>query len=96
MSEASTPEDAARRRAFAEVVEPEIEVMLRVARSITGSAADAEDVVQESLSAPSDEGRRRGRRGNKRTCRGGGRSNGGEKGRGGEAGARISIRLSAC
>ena len=49
MSEASTPEDAARRRAFAEVVEPEIEVMLRVARSITGSAADAEDVVQESL-----------------------------------------------
>ncbi len=49
MSEAITPDDAARRRAFAEVVEPEIEVMLRVARSITGSAADAEDLVQESL-----------------------------------------------
>lgn len=49
MSEASTPDDAVRRRAFAEVVEPEIEVMLRVARSITGSSADAEDLVQESL-----------------------------------------------
>ena len=49
MSEASAPDDAARRRAFAEVVEPEIEVMLRVARSITGGAADAEDLVQESL-----------------------------------------------
>ena len=43
------PDDAVRRRAFAEVVEPEIKVMLRVARSITGSAADAEDLVQESL-----------------------------------------------
>ncbi len=49
MNEASVPDDAARRRAFAEVVEPEIEVMLRVARSITGSGADAEDLVQESL-----------------------------------------------
>jgi RNA polymerase sigma-70 factor (ECF subfamily) len=49
MSEASAPDDAARRRAFAEVVEPEIEVMLRVARSITGGTADAEDLVQESL-----------------------------------------------
>ena len=49
MSEASTPDDVERRRAFAEVVEPQIEVMLRVARSITGSAADAEDLVQESL-----------------------------------------------
>ncbi|VXB08628.1 RNA polymerase sigma factor [Nocardioides sp. AX2bis] len=49
MSEASAPDDAARRCAFAEIVEPEIEVMLRVARSITGSTADAEDLVQESL-----------------------------------------------
>ncbi|GAA1448759.1 RNA polymerase sigma factor [Mycobacterium cookii] len=49
MSETSAPADAARRRAFAEIVEPEIEVMLRVARSITGSTADAEDLVQESL-----------------------------------------------
>lgn len=49
MSGASSPDDVERRRAFAEVVEPEIEVMLRVARSITGSVADAEDLVQESL-----------------------------------------------
>ncbi len=49
MSETSTPDDVERRRGFAEVVEPEIEVMLRVARSITGSAVDAEDLVQESL-----------------------------------------------
>ncbi len=49
MSRTSTPEEVARRRAFAEVVEPEIEVMLRVARSITGHPADAEDLVQESL-----------------------------------------------
>ncbi len=49
MSEASTRAEVERRRAFAEVVEPEIEVMLRVARSITAGAADAEDLVQESL-----------------------------------------------
>ncbi len=49
MSEASTSDVGARRRAFGEVVEPEIEVMLRVARSLTGNAADAEDLVQESL-----------------------------------------------
>ena len=42
-------DQAARKRAFREVVEPEIEVMLRVARSITASDADAEDLVQESL-----------------------------------------------
>ncbi len=49
MSEATTAAEVRRRHAFGEVVEPEIEVMLRVARSITGSAADAEDLVQESL-----------------------------------------------
>lgn len=31
------------------MVEPEIPVMLRVARTLTGSSADAEDAVQESL-----------------------------------------------
>ncbi len=34
---------------FRQHVEPEIEVMLRVALSITSSQADAEDLVQESL-----------------------------------------------
>jgi len=34
---------------FAEVVLPEIEVMMRVALSITGSTNDAEDVVQETM-----------------------------------------------
>lgn len=34
---------------FREQVEPEIEVMLRVALSLTRNAADAEDLVQESL-----------------------------------------------
>ena len=38
-----------RARAFREYVEPEIEVMLRVATSLIGNAADAEDLVQESL-----------------------------------------------
>lgn len=49
MAESGTREQVERRRAFREVVEPEIEVMLRVARSITGETADAEDLVQESL-----------------------------------------------
>ncbi len=34
---------------FAHFVVPEIEVMYRVARSITGNAADAEDLVQDAL-----------------------------------------------
>lgn len=37
------------RRAFAAVVEPEIEMMWRVARGLSGSTADAEDLLQESL-----------------------------------------------
>lgn len=41
--------DDARGRAFREHVEPEIEVMLRVALSLTRKRADAEDLVQESL-----------------------------------------------
>jgi RNA polymerase sigma-70 factor (ECF subfamily) len=36
-------------QAFAEFVEPEIELMLRVAFTLTGSWPDAEDLVQDSL-----------------------------------------------
>lgn len=42
-------DEASRREAFAAYVEPEIEVLLRVGRSLTGSAVDAEDLVQETL-----------------------------------------------
>ncbi len=38
-----------RARAFRTHVEPEIEVLLRVARTLTSSWADAEDLVQETL-----------------------------------------------
>ncbi|MFA7324572.1 MAG: sigma-70 family RNA polymerase sigma factor [Candidatus Nanopelagicales bacterium] len=41
--------DSARRAAFAEYVEPEIPVLLRVARTLTASDADAEDLVQETV-----------------------------------------------
>lgn len=34
---------------FREYVEPEIKVLLRVARTLTGSTADADDLVQETL-----------------------------------------------
>ncbi|MBC7632895.1 MAG: RNA polymerase sigma factor [Flavobacterium sp.] len=40
---------APRSAAFAEQVEPEIEILLRVARSLTGSWSDAEDLVQDTL-----------------------------------------------
>ncbi|WP_323793765.1 RNA polymerase sigma factor, partial [Nocardioides sp.] len=48
---AATIDADARRRAeaFATHVEPEIDVLLRVARTLTGSWADGEDVVQETL-----------------------------------------------
>lgn len=36
-------------RAFREHVEPQIEVLFRVARSLTGNTADAEDLTQECL-----------------------------------------------
>ena len=38
-----------REEAFRRYVEPEIEVLLRVAQTLTGSWADAEDVVQDTL-----------------------------------------------
>jgi RNA polymerase sigma-70 factor (ECF subfamily) len=38
-----------RQEAFAAHVLPELDVLLRVARSLTGSDADAEDLVQETL-----------------------------------------------
>ena len=45
----STSADRARTRAFRTHVEPELEVMLRVARTLTGNQADAEDLVQETV-----------------------------------------------
>jgi RNA polymerase sigma-70 factor (ECF subfamily) len=38
-----------REQAFRSYVEPQIEVLLRVAQTLTGSWADAEDIVQETL-----------------------------------------------
>lgn len=38
-----------REEAFARYVEPEIEILLRVARTLTASWADAEDIVQDTL-----------------------------------------------
>lgn len=48
-SDAGPMSDAARQETFARHVEPEIPVLLRVARSLTASGADAEDLVQETL-----------------------------------------------
>ncbi len=42
-------DDATRRSSFRELVGPEIEVLLRVALTITSNQADAEDLVQETL-----------------------------------------------
>ncbi len=47
-----TPDAELRARqatAFRTYVEPELEVLLRVARTLTGSSGDAEDLVQETL-----------------------------------------------
>ncbi len=49
MSVTPEPDEIARGRAFREFVEPEIEVLLRVASTLTSGSADAEDLVQESL-----------------------------------------------
>ncbi len=43
------PDDATRKSSFQELVEPEIEVLLRVALTITSNQADAEHLVQETL-----------------------------------------------
>ncbi|QZY30125.1 RNA polymerase sigma factor [Nocardioides coralli] len=45
--ESTAPDGAT--AAFARYVEPEIQVLLRVARTLTGSTANAEDLVQETL-----------------------------------------------
>ncbi len=49
MTGAQSSTEPERTRAFREYVEPEIEIMLRVAQSLTGNLHDAEDLVQESL-----------------------------------------------
>lgn len=49
MSTSPTAADGSRAGAFRIYVEPEIEVLLRVANTLTGSWADAEDLVQETL-----------------------------------------------
>jgi len=49
LNDAATTNQAARTRAFAQHIEPEIHVLLRVARTLTGSWADAEDLVQDTL-----------------------------------------------
>ena len=46
---ATDAEQDDRARAFREIVEPELPVLLRVARGLTRSKADAEDLVQETL-----------------------------------------------
>lgn len=49
VSSAGTATTEQRRHAFRTYVEPEIEVLLRVARTLTGSSADSEDLVQDTL-----------------------------------------------
>ncbi len=46
---ARPPDDASRKSSFRALVEPEIEVLLRVALTISSNQADAEDLVQETL-----------------------------------------------
>lgn len=41
-----------RQQAFGRYVEPEIPALLRVAQTLTGSRADAEDLVQDTWPAP--------------------------------------------
>ena len=49
VTSAPTDSTAQRQHAFRLYVEPEIEVLLRVARTLTGSWADSEDLVQDTL-----------------------------------------------
>ena len=49
MTEPRPSDDATRKSSFRELVEPEIEVLLRVALTITSNQADAEVLVQENL-----------------------------------------------
>jgi len=49
VNSAPTESTAERQHAFRVYVEPEIEVLLRVARTLTGSWADSEDLVQDTL-----------------------------------------------
>jgi RNA polymerase sigma-70 factor (ECF subfamily) len=49
MSSPPEQDDVARRQSVREFVEPEVEVLLRVARAMSASDADAEDLVQETL-----------------------------------------------
>jgi RNA polymerase sigma-70 factor (ECF subfamily) len=49
VTSAPTASVAERQHAFRVYVEPEIEVLLRVARTLTGSWADCEDLVQDTL-----------------------------------------------
>ncbi len=49
VTEPRPTDDAARHLSFRELIEPEIEVLLRVAGSLTANRADAEDLVQECL-----------------------------------------------
>lgn len=49
VSSAQTDHVVARHDAFKTYVEPEIEILLRVAKSLTGSWVDAEDLVQDTL-----------------------------------------------
>jgi RNA polymerase sigma-70 factor (ECF subfamily) len=48
-AEACATEIDPRQQAFAQYVQPEIEVLHRVARTLTAQSADAEDIVQETL-----------------------------------------------
>ena len=49
MEQAGLTEDGRRREAFARYVVPEVDVLLRVALSITRRQVDAEDLVQDTL-----------------------------------------------
>lgn len=49
MSSPPGPDDDARRDEFRVYVEPEIEVLLRVARAMASNDADAEDLVQDTM-----------------------------------------------